>query len=130
MSFRACAEAKNMERAPTTLRTPAAELGYGIMPRVSFDPSGWDRDMRTLTLPDRRCVGAVRGEAACRRPPRLSSLSPRKPQSGEGSGSSSYSTVRVPLAGGWQDHWLLPMSGNLRQHRTMLSAASCCRFAP
>ena len=41
----------------------AAELGCGVMPRVSFDPSGWDQGMRTLTLPDQRSVGAVRGEA-------------------------------------------------------------------
>ncbi len=40
----------------------AAELGCGAMPRVSFDPSGWDRGARTLTLPDRRSAGAVRGE--------------------------------------------------------------------
>ena len=67
---------------------------------------------RTLTLPDRRSAGAVRGEAVCQRPPRLSSLGPRKPQSGEGSGSSFYSVASVSLAGGWQDRWLLLMSGN------------------
>ena len=49
----------------------------------SIPPAGIG-GMRTLTLPDRRSAGAVRGEAACRRPPRLSSLGPRKPQSGEG----------------------------------------------
>ena len=49
----------------------------------SIPPAGIG-GMRTLALPDRRSAGAVRGEAVCQRPPRLSTLRPHKPQSGEG----------------------------------------------
>ena len=73
----------------------------------SIPPAGIG-GMRTLTLPDRRSAGAVRGETVCQRPPRLSSLVPRKPQSGEGSGSSFYSVASVSLAGGWQSRRLAP----------------------
>ena len=40
--------------------------------------------VRTLTLPDRRSAGAVRGEAAANGLRGYPSLGPRKPQSGEG----------------------------------------------
>ena len=53
-------------------------------PRVSCDPSGWDRGSASLTLPDRRGVGDRERRGYCQRLPRLSTLRPRKPQSGEG----------------------------------------------
>ena len=77
----------------------------------SIPPAGIG-GMRTLTLPDRRSAGAVRGETVCQRPPRLSSLGPRKPQSGEGHMLIDCLSASVSLAGGWQGRRLLPLSGN------------------
>ena len=69
------------------LRTHAAELGCGIMPRVSFNPSGRDRGCEDSHAagPAQRRSGERRG--CCQRPPRLSIPGP--PQTSKRGGFSA-----------------------------------------
>ena len=61
-----------------------AQLGCGIGRVCPVIPPAGIGVCASLTPPDRHSAGAVRDEADCQWPPRLSTLRPRKPQSGEG----------------------------------------------
>ena len=66
------------------LWTQTAQLGCGIGRVCPVIPPAGIVGCAALTLPDRRGVGDRERWGCCRRPPRLSTLYPRKPHSGEG----------------------------------------------
>ena len=94
---------------PTTAADTTAELGCGMMPPVSCDPSGWDQGCASSRAAGPALCRSREGVSLLPQAPRC--RIPFPPHTSSGGGANSHFSNRMflcPLAPDWQDLEQLP----------------------